>query len=55
VLGLAQTTGSNVGSLIGSDPGFYRAGAGAAAAAMVVLTVVTLIAAGITLARRVTR
>ncbi|MCW3015760.1 MAG: hypothetical protein JWO02_2852 [Solirubrobacterales bacterium] len=55
VLGLAQTSANDVGTLIGSDPAFYRTGAGAAVAAMVALTVVTLVAAGITLARRVTR
>jgi ABC-type multidrug transport system ATPase subunit len=54
-LGLADVSTSTAGTLIGSDPGFYRTGAGPAVAAMVILTVLTLIAAGITLARRITR
>ncbi len=55
VLGLGRVADNDIGTLVGSDPSFYAAGAGAAAAAMVVLAVLTLIAAGVTLARRVTR
>ncbi len=55
VLGLGGAADGVSGTLVGSGPSFYRDGAGVGVAAMVVLLTVTLVAAGVTLARRVTR
>jgi ABC-type multidrug transport system ATPase subunit len=55
VLGLGTAAAGDGGTLVGSGPSFYRDGAGIGVAAMVVLLLATLIAAGVTLARRVTR
>jgi ABC-type multidrug transport system ATPase subunit len=55
VLGLGAAAAGESGTLVGSGPSFYRDGAGVGTAAMIVLLLVTLIAAGVTLARRVTR
>ncbi len=53
-LGLADST-SSAGTLVGSDPSFYQAGPGAAIAALLLLAVIALVAAGIKLGRDLNR
>ncbi len=55
VLGLGAAAAGEAGTLVGSGPSFYRDGAGVGVSAMLILLLFTLIGAGVTLARRVTR
>lgn len=54
-LGLDQVTGNGIGTLVGSDASFYQPGIPTAALLLITLLIATLVASGLTLARRITR